>query len=225
MQVQYSLILAVTLSATPSVAMAQPQASKFGTQWPSVGRCLSFSEQTGAWGWTRAVAKTQTEDGKGEIILEAPRIVFIADGRFAVGWNESEKVINEYWRKKDKTEPHMTKCRGHWRLAYRIATAQERKVMGLEGSDPFEAWFLDMIFFDNELPAEYAQYPALKNAKINGRLLMVLNEFQPYKRTPKAKPVYTTPSQLLWFIVSNDLGNWIMPDTVATHRLMIMHHR
>lgn len=97
--------------------------------------------------------------------------------------------------------------------------------MGLERSDAFNAWFLDMIFLENELPKEYANYPALRDAKVNGRMLLVLNEFQPFKKTPKAKPVYTTPAELLWIIIGNDLGNWIMPDTAATHRLLIMRHQ
>ncbi len=225
MQTPRFLLLAALLTLLPAFVEAQTQATKFGTQWPSVGKCLAFSEETGAWGWSRLFTKTQTEDGKGEISMDAPKIVFIADGRFAVGWNESEKVINKYWRTKVKTESHMTKCRGRWRLEHRAATVQERTAMRLEKSDAFDGWFLDMIFFENELPAEYANYPALKDAKINGRMLLVLNEFQPFKKTPRAKPVYTTPSQMLWLIISNDLGGWIMPDTAATHRLMIMRHR
>ena len=225
MRILHILFFAAHLTFLPAVVAAQTQATKFGTQWPALRKCLIFSEDTGAWGWSRALTKGQTEDGKGEIRLDAPKIIFTADGRFAVGWNESEKVINEYWRTKVKTEPHMVKFSGVWRLEYRAATVQERTTMGLEKSDAFDAWFLDMVFFKNELPAEYADYPALKDMKVNGRVTLVLNEFQPFKKTPKAKPVYTTPSQLLWLILRNDLGNWIMPDTAATHRLLIMRHR
>ncbi len=225
MHISRILLAAALLAFLPSVVFAQTQATKFGKGWPSVGKCLAFSSETGAWGWSRALTKAQTEDGKGEISLNAPKIIFTADGRFAVGWDESEKVINEYWRTKVKTESHMTKYSGLWRLEYRAATVQERTAMGLEKSDAFDAWFLDLVFYQNELPAEYADYPALKDIKVNGRMLLVLNEFQPFKKTPKAKPVYTSPSQLLWLIMRNDLGNWIMPDTATAHRLLIMRHR
>ena len=44
-------------------------------------------------------------------------------------------------------------------------------------------------------------------------------------KTIVLRPTYTTPAQLLWMILQNDLGNWIMPDTAVTNRLMIMRHR
>jgi len=209
------------------VLVAEPVTpkSRFGSDWPALPACLIYSEDTGAWGWGRSLSSAQTDDKKGEIRLQALKVYFLKTGRFELTWDESEMIVNEFWRTKRTVEPHAVKLTGLWRLEYRPPTTQERVAMGFEKNVAFKAWFLEMLFVENKIPDGYARYPALKNVHVNGRMLMVLNEFQPYLSAPKAKPEFTTPAKLIWGVVGSTVGEWLFPETVASKRLLIMEQR
>jgi hypothetical protein len=206
---------------------AEPAAStsRFGSEWPPLPACLIYSDDTGAWGWERSLSRTQTEGKKGEIRFQGQKAYFLERGRFHVAWDESELIFNEFWRTKQTVEPHAVKLGGLWRVEYRPPTTQERIAMGFEKNIAFKAWFLEMMFVENEIPEAYVRYPALKDVRVNGRMLLVLNEFQPYLSTPKAKPEFTTPAKLIWVVIDSTMGEWLFPESLASKRVLIMEHR
>ncbi len=222
-----SLFAGLVLLVGVRILVAEPVApkSRFDSEWPALPACLIYTEDTGAWGWGRSVSRVQTEDKKGEIRFEAPKARFLENGRFQLTWDESEMIVNEFWRTKQTVEPHAMKLTGLWRLEYRALTTQERVALGFEKNIAFKAWFLELLFIKNEVPDGYAQYPALKDVPVNGRMLMVLNEFQPYMSDPKAKPQFTTPAKLIWGVIGSTMGGWLFPETVASKRVLIMEQR
>jgi len=218
-------ILFAVLSAMPVLTFAQDTTSRFGTEWPELQECLAYGEETGAWGWNRAVTSVETEDHKQRITLGNVKVFFLDGGRCALGWTESETVLNRYWRRKEKTPEYTVRLVGTWTLEYRPATVPERALLGIEKRVKFNTYFLDMTFEGNAIPAARADYPGLKEARVNGRLLLALSEFQPYRRDKRAQPVYTTPDRLIWMVVQSDMSPWIFPATVVKNRLLIMQHR
>ena len=167
----------------------------------------------------------KTMDEKTQISIGHPKIYFLKGGKFVIGWKESEYATNKFFRRREKTPEHLVKFTGSWKLEYRPPMPAERTALGIEKRLKFSAYFLGLSFENNKLPEGYEDYPELEEVKVNGQMLLTLNEFQPYQRDKRSKPSFTTPDNLLWILLDSNMDAFLMPSTVASNRLLIMRHR